>query len=270
MFMTPGFLEDLVALTMKSNSARLGRASLELLSAACVDKTCREAISDKCSAWLQQVMQEKTRYESEAGDNLNTAMVALVLCKIQIVAKKDGKGIDIVEIASTLQSLMQDDNNVTVQTAVEALAYASIQGRVKEVLTADVAFLSTLTALLKDPSEKGLRFGVLTIIFNLTEFLPAATAEQAKIDQLKAYANQSKPEAVDALNDDKHVEARCRKVIDAGVVQVMVDSVKGASTTLLKIISAISLSLTKTPKNCGILVQQGESHAQHDGLFSTH
>lgn len=257
LFMTPGFLDDLVALTKKSNSARLGRASLELLSAACVDKTCREAISNICAVWLQEVMEEKARFEAEPGNNLDAALAALVLCKIQTVPKKAGVTIDVVAIASFLRSLAKDGDIATVQTAIEALAYASIQGKVKEELSSDATFLPSIITMLKDPTDKGLQFGGLTIISNLTSYLPTNSAEQEKITQLKAYANQSKPEAADALNDDEHVTARCRKVIDAGVVSILVNATKSASPTLRKIIATISLSLTKNPKHCGLLVQQG-------------
>jgi len=186
MFMTPGFLDDLVALTKKSNSARLGRASLELLSAACVDKTCREAISHTCATWLQEVMEEKARYVAEPGNNLDAALASLVLCKIQVVPRKEDKAIDIVAIASFLKILVQEEDNATVQTAIEGLAYASIQGKVKEKLSSDPSFLPNVVTLLKDPVEKGLLFGGLTIISNMTVYLPTSTAEQEKITQLKA------------------------------------------------------------------------------------
>lgn len=257
MFMTPGFLDDLVGVTKKTNSARLGRASLELLSAACVDKTCRESISDKCASWLQEVMQEKARFQEE-GNNLDAALASLILCKIQIVPNKNGEAIHIVAVASFLKSLIQDTDSTTVQTAVEGLAYASVQGKVKEDLMKDATFLSTLLALLRDPEEKGLVFGGLTIISNLTVFRPVRTAEQAQINQLKAYANQSSPEAADLLNGDEYVTARCKKFIDAGVVPILVDAIKKASPTLLKIISTICFSLTKNTKHCGLLVQQGK------------
>lgn len=258
MFMTPGFLEDLVAINKKSNSARLGRASLELLSAACVDKNCREAISDKCAVWLQDVMQEKSSHENEQRQNLDAALASLILCKIQIVPKKDGTTIDIGAIASFLKTLIQEDDEVTVQTAVEGLAYATVQGRVKEDLATDTTVLKSLIARLKDPSQKGLLFGGLTIISNLTRFTPAGTAEQERIAQLKAYANQSRPDAADTLNNDEHVAARCRKVIDAGTVPILAQAVKTASPTLTRIIAEISLALTKNPKQCGLLVQQGK------------
>jgi len=258
LFMTPGFLDDLIALTKKSNSARLGRASLELLSAACVDKTCREAISNTCAAWLQEVMKEKARYEiEEPGNNLDATLAALVLCKIQTVPKQAGVTIDIVAIASFLKGLTKDEDIATIQTAIEGLAYASIQGKVKEELSSDATFLSDVVTMLKNPTDKGVQFGVLTIVSNLTSYLPTNSVEQEKISQLKAYANQSKPDAADTLNDNEHVTARCRKVIDAGVVPILVNATKTASPTLLKIIANISLSLTKNPKHCGLLVQQG-------------
>lgn len=56
-------------------SHTLEKASLELMSAACIDKMCREAISKQCSTWLDDIA--NTHEEEEYA-----SVAALVLSKI--------------------------------------------------------------------------------------------------------------------------------------------------------------------------------------------
>lgn len=57
-------------------SHRLEQCALELLSAACVDKACREAISKHCTSWLRDIAE--TSDEAEMA-----ALAALVLAKMR-------------------------------------------------------------------------------------------------------------------------------------------------------------------------------------------
>jgi hypothetical protein len=80
LFLTPGFLEGLVPVLGRNSmgqrkSNRLEQAAMELMSAACVDKACRESISKIAYDWLDHVAHTST--EAEAA-----SMAALILAKI--------------------------------------------------------------------------------------------------------------------------------------------------------------------------------------------
>jgi len=100
-------------------------------------------------------------------------------------------------------------------------------------------------------------FGGLTILSNLTAYLPALSEEQKRLSQLKAYANTSKPAQADPLDDDAHVTVRCKKVLDAGVVPLLVSCSKQASPTVLSLVFFILLSLSKERAHRTALAQQG-------------
>lgn len=258
MFLTPGFLDDLIRVTDKSNSARLGRVALELLSAACIDKACREAIDSKCASWLQETMRKKSERDGDVS-NHDASMAALILCKIQAVVSKDGKPIDLDPAVHLLKENLLNKDLPDEHIAVEGLAFASVRGSIKRDLTEDPAVLRRLDYLMRTrPKDGSLLFGALTIIANLTAFRPAETAEQQKIAELKAYANQSKPASQDPYNDDDQVNHRCRMVMQAGMIGTIKQSTQGATPTLLQIISNIILSLTRDPKRCGALMQTGK------------
>jgi hypothetical protein len=258
LFLTPGFLDGLVGVTRKSNSARLGRAALELLSAACVDKACRQSIAEKCTAWLQEIVDHKS--DDKGAGIVYGAMAALILCKIQAVPPKDGSGpIDMVKLAIYLRTMMSTEDDATTQIAIEGIAYASVGGQVKHDLAKDSGFLKKMIDILQTHTDqRGLMFGGLTTISNLTSFRPEESAEQQKLSQLKAYANQSKEEQQDTYNDDEQVNERCRIVIEAGTIPLLNAAVKQATPTVLSLVSNIAFSLTKQPKRRGLLVQQGK------------
>lgn len=260
LFMTPGFLDDLVGVTRKSNSARLGRAALELLSAACVDKACREAIAEKCTAWLREIVDQKS--DNKAAGIVYGAMAALVLCKIQAVLTKDRDPIDMVKLAIYLRTVMMDtEDDMISPIAIEGIAYASVRGQVKHSLAEDTTVMKKMIDILKThANQRSLLFGGLTTISNLTTFRPEESAEQQKLSQLKAYANQSKEEQKDMYNDDEEVDARCRVVIEAGTIALLNTAVKQATPTVLSLISKIAFSLSKQPKHRGLLVQQGKQY----------
>lgn len=83
LFMTDGFVQQLVpnleknskaAAAGKRKSNTLEQAALELLSAACMDKACREAINRYCSHWLKALAEDR--------EGMNETLAALVLAKV--------------------------------------------------------------------------------------------------------------------------------------------------------------------------------------------
>ncbi|KAL9098051.1 MAG: hypothetical protein Q9187_009741, partial [Circinaria calcarea] len=57
LFLTDGFIPTLVPLLQKkAKVTAVEQAALDLLNAACIDSTCREAISNHCLDWLHEIV----------------------------------------------------------------------------------------------------------------------------------------------------------------------------------------------------------------------
>ena len=144
------------------------------------------------------------------------------------------------------------------QSSIEGLAYASLQPNVKESLASDKTFLMNLIkALGEAPAKSPATYGALSILINLTTYLPALSEEQKRMTQLKAYANASKAPKPDPLNDDEHVTKRCQAVFEAGAIPVLVTHSQHGSIASLTLVVSIIFSLSKNPKIRGKMAQQG-------------
>ena len=145
------------------------------------------------------------------------------------------------------------------QNSIEGLAYASLQPSVKEKLASDKPFLKDMVkALGNAPPKSPLTYGALSILVNLTTYLPQLSEEQKRLNQLKAYANASKSSLKsDPLNDDDHAAKRCEAVFDAGTIPILVTHSQHGSTASLALVVSIVFSLAKTSKIRGQMAQQG-------------
>ncbi|KAI7095854.1 ARM repeat-containing protein, partial [Hortaea werneckii] len=243
-----GFVQGLVphlernseaAASGKKKSKSLEQAALELLSAACVDKSCRELIRKYCSDWLQSVSEER--------NGVQEALAALVLAKI------NEESVD--QVTDKLSGLVIGGDNERDQ-AVEGLAYTSLQPKVKEKIASNNALLTELVAVLKDRPTAA--FGALTVLSNLTAYRKPQSEESKKMSQLKAYANSSKPAPEDPLDDDKNVTVRCKSVLDKDVIPALVARCKqSTSPAIIALVVRILLSLSKEQKHRASMAQQG-------------
>lgn len=222
----------------KSNT--LEQAALELLSAACVNKSCREAIARYCSPWLKAL--------SEDRQGTHKALAALVLAKVT----SDSADSD---ITGKLSTLVLDQPEASDQ-AIEGLAYASLQPRVKEEIASNLDLVKRLVSALQDcPS---VAFGCLTTFGNLTAYRPVQSQEQQKMADLKAYANSSKPAERDPLDEDSYVTSRCKKLLNANLIPALVSCCKqSASPAIVALVVKILLSLAKEQKHRPAMAQQG-------------
>lgn len=160
------------------------------------------------------------------------------------------------ELADKFKTMLS--STVSQQSSIEGLAYASLQAKVRESLAADKPFLKDLVkALGEAPAKSPATYGALTILVNLTSYLPALSEEQKRMTQLKAYANASKASKPDPLNDDEHVIKRCQAVFEAGAIPVLVTHSQHGSNASLMLVVSIIFSLSKTPKIRGQMAQQG-------------
>ncbi|KAI4763580.1 ARM repeat-containing protein [Aureobasidium sp. EXF-3400] len=259
LFLTPGFLEGLVPVLERNSmgqrkSHRLEQAAMELMSAACVDKACRESIAKIAYNWLDDVAHTST--EAEAA-----SMAALVLAKIPPKPESEGSSVTHADdISSLLVNLtLNASTPAEQQSSIEGLAYTSLQPKIKAEIVSNIALLNKLIERLKSTTTADpCTFGILTIFSNLVSYRPAQSEEQQKMSQLKDYAEAKKPEEKDSLDDDKNVTARCKTVLDADLVPVLVAAARSHYTvTILGIASKILHALAREQKHRGKLAQQG-------------
>lgn len=254
LFLTEGFVSSLVPLLEKrSKSGKVEQAALEMLSAACIDTACREAIRTHCSGWLQRIR--------DTGEGQRPGLAAVILAKVRGLTgeQTQDRKEDVDALVPMFKRMMADSEEHKEQSAVEGLAYASVQPNVKEGLSSDQNFLITFLGVLRGgQASSTIMFGGLTIIDNLTKYLPILSEEQRRISQLKAYANASKASAkADPLDEDTAVTKRCSAVVKAGAVSTLVGISKSLSSTSTTIVLNILLSLSRIPSHRGIISQQG-------------
>lgn len=258
LFLTEGFVQSLVPVVEKKKSAKLEQATLELVSAACVDKNCREAVNRHCREWLEDLV-------AESQDKKRANLAALVLVKLgeeqpptegpQIVTP--GK-VDQSDLIASFKSMVIGGDTSSKQDSVEGLAYASLQPKIREDLSKSPKFLKRLTETMSNPdSPKSILFGGLTIFVNITSYLPIQSEEEKRMAQLKAYANVQKSAPPDVILDDAHVAVRCKRILDAGIVPLLVHVCRRASPSVHTQSAQILLNLSKEPRSRGPMAQQG-------------
>lgn len=257
-FLIDGFVSSLIPLLeKKAKSERVEQAALEMLSAACIDTACRQAIYKHCIQWLQQVL------DSSKEQSKNIA--AVIMAKIQapgdenmIGNSEEAHEVD-DDLVPRLKTMMVSAGPTTLQSAIEGLAYASTQPAVKEELAKDKPFLERLfDAVKKARPGSTTAFGALTLIDNLTRYLPIQSEEQKRMSQLKAYANASPSSAEPSpLDSDEAVTKRNSTLLQAGLVPALVGISRTLSPTSKTLLLSILLSLSRTPSHRGPLAQQG-------------
>ncbi|PNS14718.1 hypothetical protein CAC42_1740 [Sphaceloma murrayae] len=277
LFLTEGFLQNLMPKLQANTRSPVDRRShkiehsaLELVSAACQDKACRTAIAKYCIIWLQDV--------AETGSDVEcTSLAALVLAKTHDI-KGDSvsptSSRDPEHLATTLANLLVNagsnaESDAAVRNSIEGLSYLSMEPRAKEVIINNDKLLDKLAQLLKNADEKDkwvVDTGCLTIFSFLTQYKDKKSEEDKRIEQLKAYSESSRPVPEDPLDDDDHVRARCRKVLESELVPAILSRVRSAKDSHLHWIVRILLSLAQEPKSRGRLSQIGSIRA----LISIH
>lgn len=258
LFLSEGFITTLVPLVEGKSSTKLEQAALELISAACIDKNCRDAINRHCRIWLEE-------HVANCPDKKRANLAALVLVKLgEEQPSSEGPAIvtpgkvDQEDLIASFKSMVISTDASDKQDSIEGLAYASLQPKIREDLSKSPKFLRRLTESMKDTATSpNVLFGGLTIFVNLTAYPPIQSEEEKRMAQLKAYANVQKPSVSDPLLDETHTVVRCKRVLEAGVVPLLSFIAKKASPTALSHITSIILSLSTDSKSRPILAQQG-------------
>lgn len=163
------------------------------------------------------------------------------------------------DLTKKFTTMILTDPDYSKHHSIEGLAYASIQPAIKEEIANNKELLTRLVKTLAEaPPKSPLTYGALSIFQNLTRYLPTQSDEEKRMQQLKAYASaQGKLAGPDPLNDNEHVEARCRRVFEAGITPVLVSHCRHGSVASLSITISVVFALSYTQSIRGQLAQQG-------------
>lgn len=257
LFLVEGFLPSLIPLLeRKVKSRKVEHAALEMLSAACLDSACREAINKHCLDWLRQTL--------DKGEDERSGLAAVTLAKLANPHIQDNQSQTryedrLEDLVSRLRGMLLDHPQGDEAESIEGLAYASANPKVKEKLINDSELLRKLLKDLSNSKKESMTaFGCLSLIHNLSRYLPNLSQEQKKVAELKAYANSSKPSSEpDPLDQEPAVTRRCKVLIDAGTVSTISTIGKTLSPASITLVFNILLALSWPQSHRGIIAQQG-------------
>jgi len=290
-----------------SSSESIPRSVANLLSQASGQKSCRILItSPRVKGWLDQARRQVKDLNLRAASAV--ALVKLSQGTQVDTADATESGLsnstekgedDTMELAALMKDLVVSNTSANVD-AVEGLAYLSVQPAVKETLSRDREFLRALFSLLPKRSQVitfpashaerplsqsaqtdlGLDYGVAVIILHLCSYRPRLSDEEKQIDRLRRMtkepggsgklssddASQSEKEKLD---DDEHVRARCRRLLESGAVNALAGIVRevlsrghGArGIPAQRAIAAALLSIAEEKDNRGKMLQEGGAKA---------
>ncbi|ORY97867.1 armadillo-type protein [Syncephalastrum racemosum] len=254
-------------------------AMTEVLAIASSDKSCQKRIVEHGSQWLAKAAAGKEgdeRLKAAAG----TALMKLRMQQ-QFEQKQGEEGqeqqlqsamelmhLNTQELTDNLARTIKSKSTpaVTVLSAVEGLAYASLQPDVKETIAHDPALLKRLVTLALESGTahaqaNPLLFGIGTILTNVTLYKPVLDEQQRQIRKLRNLANAKKNGTVEPEEDpreqDAAVEARIRAVIDQGGALALMVLSKNNSQNLKSVAARAYLNLVTPKKTRGKLLQQG-------------
>jgi len=283
-FLEDGVFESLTDAIDLTPSKKLAGEIARLLAQASTHKECRgRIISSDTQGWLE-------RSSRQVSDAPLRSASAVALIKLSRGMAEDTKGlattasqpstsssVSETELASLMKNLVvSEDDSSAITNAVEGLAYMSIEPQIKETLSKDTAFLSRLFNLIPRPKKNQVLsilsatntaqiYGIAVIVSNICSYRPRLSQEQDQIAKLRQMANNpssselkpTKP-VTDPLGDDPRVKERCKRMIDAGVGDVLSGMVrvtdgKGVYVNVTKAI----LGLVEDKENRGKLLQGG-------------
>ncbi|KAF8945590.1 hypothetical protein BGZ47_002350 [Haplosporangium gracile] len=258
----------------------------ESLSMACADAKTRTAIGLHCSEFLKSiVMRGVTKNQHLKG----AAAVALTKISLSESRKDPSVGMngldgaskqapsngsnnsaeEETQLAKLFSTLLKDDkndkNNGIQLNAVEGLAYASIQGPVKQLIISDKALLLSLFQLGEDTKNNPLKYGLIIIFNNLTAFRKRLSPEQEQMLKLKKMAGtlpksesgRLQNQDDDPLDDEAVVNQRNITLTKLGIIPALHAIGHQASENIRQSLAQVLRNLITPPETRGLLVQQG-------------
>jgi len=256
LFLSEGFLGSLVTkLASGQKSGDLTIAALSLISAACQDKKCREAVAKSCTPWLQDVT-------DEPGSSDFTALALLILAKTfrsgvkEALSNANGGSVALAE--KIINRILQDMASGTDKYLFEALSYLGLDPETKECISKNTLLSARFGEVLgNSESDWSELYAILTVLGNITISKSIQDEEQKRVAQLKAYAEASKLADTEQLDGDAHVRIRCERVIEANIIPHIWCNSKPAYDAIVLLVVELLFNLSKSPKTRGQLVQQG-------------
>lgn len=258
----------------------------ETLSMACADAKTRTTIGLQCSEFLKSiVMRGATNNQHLKG----AAAVALTKISLSESRKDPSVGMngldgaskqtasngsnnsaeEEAQLAKLFSTLLKDDKNDKSSgiqlNAVEGLAYASIQGPVKQLIISDKALLLSLFQLGEDTKNNPLKYGLIIIFNNLTAFRKRLSPEQEQMLKLKKMAGtlpksesgRLQNQDDDPLDDEAVVNQRNITLTKLGIMPALHAIGHQASENIRQSLAQVLRNLSTPPETRGLLVQQG-------------
>ncbi|KAG0318810.1 hypothetical protein BGZ97_003251 [Linnemannia gamsii] len=172
------------------------------------------------------------------------------------------------QLAKLFSTLLKDDKNDKSNgiqlNAVEGLAYASIQGPVKQLIISDKALLLSLFQLGEDTKNNPLKYGLIIIFNNLTAFRKRLSPEQEQMLKLKKMAGtlpksesgrlQSQDD--DPLDDEAVVNQRNITLTKLGIMPALHAIGHQASENIRQSLAQVLRNLITPPETRGLLQPQ--------------
>ncbi|KAF5388510.1 hypothetical protein D9757_004711 [Collybiopsis confluens] len=262
---------DSVELTPPTN---LSLEVAHLLGQACGYKSCRAALSPQASQWLE------SKSGTPQSDSLRAA-VAIALIKLKKGSHADSVADDLAtsivvespnfddDLSAVMKNLVIDgsENLPSLADAIEGLAYLSTDPIMKEGLSKDAQFLKRLFSVVpkrksstRNESTSTILYGTLIIISNICAYRPQLTEEQKQMEKLRKMAKSTgqSVDASDALNDDTRVRERIKRLLAAGVLDVLSTALPSADTSGVRMnVGKILLDVVTDKENRGKVLQHG-------------
>ncbi|SAM05994.1 hypothetical protein [Absidia glauca] len=262
-------------------------AIMEVLAIASADKTCRKLIIKHGSGWLAKVAASNKmdqKLKAVAGTTLTKLAAQNEMQQQQQQQHKGGdddegdtsleramKGVNLGkdDLMENLKQVVtsQTSDTYMMLTAVEGLAYSSVDPGVKEALVKDVGFLKSLTALCINVASRHsnpLLFGIGTILANLTMYRPVLSDQQRQMKKLRDLANAKKAgkttateEEEDQRESDKAVDQRVQRLVDQGCAMALMVLSKNTSVNIRMVAAQGYLNMVTPQSSRGKLLQQG-------------
>ena len=243
----------------ESTSVQL--ATAEVLSNSCSDQDCRKRVASRCSAFLTAASKhENAKLKTIASGALIKLMFAdkelearMVaddnLARSFIVTLRGGSG----EVDGICNSNIDHQSKLH---AVEALAYLSLRGVVKELVAGDALLLKQLVSFAKT-DDRALQYGLVSIFGNISAYRRKLSEEEEQLMKLKEAAGEGTVK-LDPMDNDARVEKRASKLVSAGVVNALCIVASAVTTPgLAEATAQVFVNLAVDKRNRGRMVQDG-------------
>ncbi|KAK9478147.1 armadillo-type protein [Lipomyces japonicus] len=229
---------------------------LELLSAACGDKTNRDIIKAKYADLLNQSI------TSGKSNEIVKVLAATILIKLLATTNQPTKEVQVQEneeVISTLADMLRvvvlQNQQSTLGAALEGLTYASLNFEVKNKLIQDEQCLKIMLDTSKSQKTSPLiHFGILTILVNLTSYPAALSKEDEDIRKLRAHANSTTANKDESRNI---IDDRNKVLLRLGVLSSLVVMSRQPTPNSGLAIGNLLKALATVSNNRSKIVQQG-------------